>query len=209
MHNDDTEHVLYVNNCLFCVYFHLSQETAGEPSWTKSPAKLKKKLYKHNNHNLVDQVHCYLCLAHPLSYCPKRMKGVGKKSWYFIHKESAQQCGLRIVSVEVWLVLLGLWADVLLLSKSCFFIAVGITDPCPLPQSWLCVYAGGGGASSSAPDNGCRWPSGWGECGVGKDRHLQEGVGESATFHFGKLCILGSWNNPKLVMETDSTVGIN
>lgn len=87
MHNDDSEHVLYVNNCLICVYFHFSQETAKEPSWTKSPGNfisyhkgLKKKLYKHNKYNLGDQFHCcYLCLAHPLSYCPKRMEGVGKK----------------------------------------------------------------------------------------------------------------------------------
>ncbi len=43
------------------------------------------------------------------------------------------------------------------------------------------------GASSPAPDNGCRWPSGWGECVVGKDRHLQETEGESVAFHFGKL----------------------
>lgn len=43
MHNDDSELVLYVSNCLICVYFHFSQETAEEPSWTKSPAKLITK----------------------------------------------------------------------------------------------------------------------------------------------------------------------
>lgn len=79
MHNDDSEHVLYVNNCLFCVYFHLSQETAGEPSWTKSPAKLKK-----NSINTITiiwltksiaisvlHIHCHIV--------PRGWRGWGKK----------------------------------------------------------------------------------------------------------------------------------
>ncbi len=65
------------------------------------------------------------------------------------------------------------------------------------------MYAGGGGASSPAPDNGCRWPSGWGECGVGKDRHLQETEGESVAFHSGKLTVYFGYrrNWPKVVKK--------
>lgn len=76
MHNDDSEHVLHVNNCLICVYFHLSQETAEEPSWTKSPVKfciISQRLKKNSINTItiiwltksiaaisVSHIHCHI-----------------------------------------------------------------------------------------------------------------------------------------------------